>query len=111
MKDVCKKFQVEHNIAVKVYERGGLKIGNVVKSDPLCPSTCEREDCFPCTSGGKGDCSKSCSSYRMECEECETFGKALVCQYLPYSLPYPLIISLLFISTVLKYLPPFLLVR
>ena len=26
MKDVCKKFQVEHTIAVKVYEREGLKI-------------------------------------------------------------------------------------
>ena len=78
MKDVCKKFQVEHNIDVKVYERGGLKISNVVKSDPLSPSTCEREDCFPCTSGGKGDCSKSCSSYRMECEECEKFDMKAV---------------------------------
>ena len=71
MKSVCKKFKIEHSIDVKVYERGGLKIGNIAKSDPLSPSTCGKEDCFPCTSGGGGDCRKSCSAYRLECEECE----------------------------------------
>jgi hypothetical protein len=70
MKEVCKKFKVEHNIDVKVFERGGLKIGNIAKSDPLSPSKCDRNDCFPCTSGGGGDCSKSCAAYRLECEEC-----------------------------------------
>ena len=39
---------------MKVYERGGLNIGDITKSDPLSPSTCEREDCFSCTSGGGG---------------------------------------------------------
>ena len=71
MKSVCKMFKLEHSIDVKVYERGGLKIGNIAKSDPLSPSTCGKEDCFPCTSGGGGDCRKSCSAYRLECEECE----------------------------------------
>ena len=47
-----------------------MKIGNIAKSDPLSPSTCGRKDCFPCTSGGGGDCSKSCAAYRLECEEC-----------------------------------------
>ena len=32
---------------------------------------CDRDDCFPCTSGGGGDYSKSCSVYRIECEECK----------------------------------------
>ena len=54
-------------------ERGGSKVGNLAKSDPLKPSTCERDDCFPCTSGGGGDCSASCSAYRMECQECPKF--------------------------------------
>ena len=54
MSDVCKKLQVEHNIAVKVYERGGMKIGNKTKADPLGPSTCKREYCFSFTSGGGG---------------------------------------------------------
>ena len=70
MKEVCKKFKVEHNIDVKVFERGGLKIGNIAKSDPLRPSTCGRKDCFPCISGGGGDCSRSCAAYRLECKEC-----------------------------------------
>ena len=69
-KEVCKKFKSEHKINVKVCERGGIKMGNIAKPDPLSPSSCNREDCFPCTSGGGGDCSRSCSSYRVECQEC-----------------------------------------
>ena len=52
MKDVCKIFKNEHNIDVKVFERGGINIGNIAKSDPLSPSNCGRNDCFSCTSGG-----------------------------------------------------------
>ena len=29
MKEVCKNFKVEHNIEVKVFERGRMKIGNI----------------------------------------------------------------------------------
>ena len=70
MKQVCKTFKAEHNIDVRVFERGGVKIGSIAKSDPLSQKGCQREDCFPCSSGGGGDCSKSCSAYRIECEEC-----------------------------------------
>ena len=71
MKTVCKRFKEEHKIDVKVCERGGSKIGNIAKSDPLKPSNCNREDCFPCSKEGGGDCSRSCAAYRMECLECE----------------------------------------
>ena len=70
MKQVCKIFKAEHKIDVKVFERGGVKIGNIAKSDPLSPKGCQREHCFLCSSGGGGDCSKSCSDYGIECEEC-----------------------------------------
>ena len=70
MKQVCKMFKEEHKIDVKVFERGGVKIGSIAKSDPLSSKGCDREDCFPCTSGGGGDCSRSCSAYSIECEEC-----------------------------------------
>ena len=70
MKLVCKQFKNEHEIDVKVYERGGMKVANLVRSDPLKPGTCGRENCFLCTSGGGGDCSRSGSAYRLECEEC-----------------------------------------
>ena len=53
MKDVCKIFKNEHNIDVKVFERGGIKIGNIAKSDPLSPSNCGRNDCFPVPVGGE----------------------------------------------------------
>ena len=70
MKQVCKTFKAEHNIDVRVFERGGVKIGSIAKSDSLSQKGCQREDCFPCSSGGGGDCSKSCSAYSIECEEC-----------------------------------------
>ena len=47
---------------------------NLAKSDPLKPLKCEREDCFSCTSGGGGDCSKNCSAYRLEYKECPKFN-------------------------------------
>ena len=37
MKQVCKIFKEEHKIDVKVFERGGVKIGLIAKSDPLSP--------------------------------------------------------------------------
>ena len=70
MKAVCKQFKEEHKIEVKVYERGGLKVGSLAKSDPLKPAMCGRDNCFPCTSGGGGDCSKSSVGYRLECLKC-----------------------------------------
>ena len=63
MSDVCKKLQVEHNIAVKVYERGGMKIENKTKADPLSPSTCKREYCFSFTSGGGADLHTGCNEH------------------------------------------------
>ena len=41
IKSVCMKFKAAHGIDVKVYERGWLKIGNIAKSDPLSPSSCD----------------------------------------------------------------------
>jgi hypothetical protein len=55
MKKVCKNFKAEHKIDVKVFERGGVRIGTIAKSDPLSTKGCQRVDCFPCSSGGGGD--------------------------------------------------------
>ena len=71
MKEVCKQFSEEHKINVRLFERGGSKIGTNVKVDPLKLEVCGREDCFPCLSGGGGDCSKSCTAYEIECQECK----------------------------------------
>ena len=70
MKETCTQVKEEYNMDIKVCERGGTKVGSLVKSDPLKPSVCGRGDCFPCAEEGGGDCSKSCAAYRMECLEC-----------------------------------------
>ena len=61
MKIVFQKFKID----VRLYDRGGTKIGNLAKSDPFKRPTCESDNCFPCTSGGGGDCNRSSSSYRI----------------------------------------------
>ena len=53
-----------------MFERGGNKIERLVQSNPLKTETCGRADCFPCVSGGGGDCSQSCSAYKVDCQEC-----------------------------------------
>ena len=53
-----------------MYERGGSKVGSMAKADPLKPDTCGKDNCFPCTSEGGGDCSKSSVGYRIECLKC-----------------------------------------
>ena len=62
MKNVLKRFKEEHKINVKLCERGGSKIGNIAKSDPLKPPTCSREDCFSCSAEGGGDCRRGCAA-------------------------------------------------
>ena len=54
MKKVLKRFKEEHKVDVKLCERGGSKIGNIAKSDPLKPPTFSREDYFPCSAEGGG---------------------------------------------------------
>ena len=73
MRKVCRQFKEEHNIDGKIFERGGTKLGLIVKSDPLKPPVCGRGDCFPCANEGGGDCSKSCAGYKLECQECPKF--------------------------------------
>ena len=70
IKKVSNMFKNEHRRNVKVFECGGLFIENIAKSDPLSPSMCEGDNYFSCTSEGGGGCSKRCSSYRLECQEC-----------------------------------------
>ena len=42
IKQVCKLFKEEHKIDVKVFERGGVKIGLIAKPDPLSQKGCDR---------------------------------------------------------------------
>ena len=56
IKKVCADFGAAQNIQVPVFLRGGKRISSLVKPEPLANKTCGRTNCFPCISGGGGDC-------------------------------------------------------
>ena len=70
MKEVCRKFSIQHNIHVQVKQRGGQKMSRDAKSNPLRKGGCGREDCMVCTTSGRGDCSKSGAGYKITCMDC-----------------------------------------
>ena len=74
MKDVSAKFEEVTGMRVAVVERAGCSIKRLAKSEPLKVKGCDRDDCFPCTTGG-GKCEKNGSSYRIRCETCWLAGK------------------------------------
>ena len=47
----------------------------MAKAEPLRRKGCEREDCFPCSTGGGGQCGKNGAGYRIRCETCHRDGK------------------------------------
>ena len=60
---------------IKVVERAGTKIKDILhRKDPFKKDDCRREDCFVCSSNGKGKkiCSKENITYKIKCaEECK----------------------------------------
>lgn len=58
-------------VKIKVIERNGTPLTSLLqKSDPTKTKGCQREDCFVCTSGGKGDCTKNNIVYEIKCDDC-----------------------------------------
>ena len=60
------------NFMIKVVEKSGTKLKDILhKKDPFRRNTCGREDCFVCTSGGKGSliCDRENITYRITCNE------------------------------------------
>ena len=55
---------------IKVVERSGRKLKDILhKKDPFKSLQCGRNDCFVCTSNGKGDCTKENVTYIIQCTE------------------------------------------
>ena len=57
---------------IKVIEKSGLKIKNLLhKKDPFKRDSCNRNNCFVCTSDGKGKqiCNKENIVYQISCKE------------------------------------------
>ena len=59
----------ESRLKIRIVEQTGRKLKSVLqKSDPFKATDCNREDCFVCKSGGKGDCYISNVTYEVTCQ-------------------------------------------
>ena len=74
--ELKKTIQQEINkstLRIKVVEKNGVSITSLLqKSNPMKERNCRREDCFVCTSKGKGDCSRNNIVYEIKCNNCNS---------------------------------------
>ena len=59
MKEVCRKFENLTNMKVVVLERAGASVNHEAKAEPLRRKSCQREECFACTTSDNGRCEKN----------------------------------------------------
>ena len=78
MKEVCRKFENLTDMRIVVQERAGASVKHLAKAEPLRNPTCQREDCFSCSTGGNGRCEKNGAGYRIECLTCQRAGKSAI---------------------------------
>ena len=58
-------------IRFKIVEKGGITLEQLLRrSNPRAGEGCERPKCFPCSSGGGGNCWREAITYLLWCEEC-----------------------------------------
>ena len=72
---LMKKYRNEvekSGLKIRIVEKAGMSLKQQLqRSDPFKPLRCGREDCFVCTSGGKGSCKSMEVNYLISCEDCE----------------------------------------
>ena len=72
---LMKKYRNEvekSGLKIRIVEKAGMSLKQQLqRSDPFKPLRCGREDCFVCTSGGKGSCKAMEVNYLISCEDCE----------------------------------------
>jgi hypothetical protein len=71
IKKICQETADLTGIRVKVMERGGNKIANDAKSDPLAEPGCKRTACGICQGEDKGKCSQYGITYEVCCLDCK----------------------------------------
>ena len=68
---VCKEFEASMGMRVKLAMRGGKKICQDAKSEPMGDGKCGRQECETCyNGGGGGGCMRKGSVYQYECQQC-----------------------------------------
>ena len=60
-------------LKMKIVEQKGTKVKDILhKKNPFKQERCNREECFICTTNGKGNCAKENATYQISCaEECQ----------------------------------------
>ena len=79
MKAVCKDFEKVTGWRIPVVERAGKAMRSMAKAEPLKVKGCDRDDCFPCTTGG-GNCERNGSGYKISCCRCLEAGRCTECE-------------------------------
>ena len=74
MRAVCNDFEKVTGWRIPVVERAGRAMRSVAKAEPLKRKGCNRDDCFPCTTGG-GNCERNGSGYKISCNRCLRAGR------------------------------------
>ena len=55
---------------IKVTEKTGTKLKHLVqRTNPYKQEKCGKNDCFPCITGGKGNCQKESITYKINCDD------------------------------------------
>ena len=68
LKHMCEDAIKKSGIRIKVVERTGRTLKSQLQtSNPFKEGGCGREDCFICTTTGKGNCQAESITYRIEC--------------------------------------------
>ena len=75
LKEVCRKFEEVTSMSIQVQERAGNALKHLAKSEPLKKKTCNRKDCFICTTTEAGKYEKNGVGYSIRCETCLRAGR------------------------------------
>ena len=77
LKQIAEKQKSEGGISIKVIEKAGIKIANLLpglkESD-----NCGRSNCFVHTTGGRGNCDRENVVYKGQCMTCKDMGTETV---------------------------------
>ena len=72
LKGMYQQEIIRSGLRIKVVEKTGSTLkGELQSSNPFRPAQCGREQCFVCSSGGKGNCDSEGITYEIKCQgEC-----------------------------------------
>ena len=69
LREVIGRLAPMLGLSIKVVERTGRTMkSELQRSNPFSKGNCERDDCFVCTTTGKGNCEAESVTYALKCQ-------------------------------------------